>query len=214
MRSNNHKRSHGIICLVAIIALGLAAPVWAQISGSDHDLSPLDPDRRLCIFCHTPHGADTSVSDAPLWNHATTNQTYIVYDSPTMDATVEQPAGASRLCLSCHDGTVAVDAFGSSPGSFFLGGPGAVGSDGLLNDHPISFQYTDALAVQDGELHPPSATPSLLGSTIEDDLLFNGSLECSSCHDVHRGSAAGAVNDNLLVIPQTGSTICLVCHDK
>jgi predicted CXXCH cytochrome family protein len=207
-------RAPGRLIWAALTSLALVPLTQAQITGSAHDLSPLDPDRRLCIFCHTPHGADTSVADAPLWNHMTTNQNYVVYDSPTLDAVVGQPAGASRLCLSCHDGTVAVDAFGSSPGSFFLGGPGAIGADGLLNDHPISFQYTDSLSAQDGELHPPSVTSSLLGSTIDDDLLFNGSMECSSCHDVHRGPAASAVNDALLVIPQTGSTLCLVCHNK
>jgi predicted CXXCH cytochrome family protein len=187
---------------------------WAQITDSAHDLSGLDAQRRLCIFCHTPHNADISVADAPLWNHAVTTQTYSLYDSPTLDATVGQPAGASRLCLSCHDGTVAVDAFGGQPGSIFMFGPDAVGADGLNNDHPVSFQYTDALAAQDGELQPPSTATSLIGSTIEQDLLFNSSLECASCHDVHRGPAAGAVDDHLLMITQQGSTLCLVCHIK
>jgi predicted CXXCH cytochrome family protein len=101
------------------------------------------------------------------------------------------------------------------PGSIFMAGPDAVGADGLANDHPIGFQYTDALAAQDTELHPPSSTPSqVAGGTITQDMLFNGSLECASCHDVHRGGAAAAVNDNLLIVTQVGSALCLVCHDK
>jgi hypothetical protein len=198
----------------ASLALTLTVGAGAQITGSPHDFSALDSEHRICVFCHTPHNADTTVIDAPLWNHQVTTRTYTLYNSPTLDATVNQPTGASRLCLSCHDGSVAVDAYGGRAGTIFLAGPIAVGADGLQNDHPISFQYSDALAAQDGELHPPSVSPSLLGGTIAQDLLFNGSLECASCHDVHNGHAAAAIDDNLLVITQQGSRICLVCHDK
>lgn len=200
---------------LAAVSVALLAPqAWAQITGSPHDFSTIDPQQRICVFCHTPHNADLSVVDAPLWNHEVTQRTYALYDSPTFDAAPSQPTGSSRLCLSCHDGSVAVDAYGGQPGTFFLGGPSAVGADGLANDHPISFQYTDALAIQDGELFPPSSSPSMLGGTIEQDLLFNGNLECASCHDVHNGGAAAAVDDDLLVITQQGSRLCLTCHDK
>jgi predicted CXXCH cytochrome family protein len=212
MNADRNRRGRALIFTLGAVALSGAA--WGQITDSPHDLSGLDPDRRLCIFCHTPHNADTSVTDAPLWNHAVTTQTYTLYNSPTLDATVGQPTGASRLCLSCHDGTVAVDSYGGMPGTIFLAGPDAIGADGLANDHPVSFQYTDALAAQDGELSSPSVAPSLIGSTIEQDLLFNDSLECASCHDVHRGPAAAAVDDSLLVVTQQGSTLCLVCHTK
>jgi predicted CXXCH cytochrome family protein len=154
------------------------------------------------------------VTDAPLWNHAVTNKTFQLYNSPTLDATPSQPAGASRLCLSCHDGTVAVDSYGGNSGSIFLGGDVAVGADELSNDHPISFAYDDALASQDGGLFAPSSTASGLGGTIAQDLLFNNQLECSSCHDVHNGASAAAVNDSLLVITQANSQICLTCHNK
>jgi predicted CXXCH cytochrome family protein len=53
-----------------------------------------------------------------------------------------------------------------------------------------------------------------LGGTIRDDLLFADRMECSSCHDVHNGPAATAVNDNLLVITQVQSRLCLTCHNK
>src|SRR5690606_8881404 len=89
-----------------------------------------------------------------------------------------------------------------------------IGADGLANDHPVSFPYTDALADLDGELFPPTSSPSGIGSTIHNDLLIGGSLECSSCHDVHNGGAAAAVDDNLLMITQTGSQLCLTCPDQ
>jgi predicted CXXCH cytochrome family protein len=204
----------GAAVLMGIGLLALTQTASATIQGSAHDFSALDPSQRLCIFCHTPHNADTSVTDAPLWNHAVTTKIYQLYNSPTMDATVSQPSGASRLCLSCHDGTVAVDSYGGRSGVIFLGGDVAVGADELSNDHPISFTYDDALASVDGELFPPSSTPSGLGNTIAHDLLFGNQLECSSCHDVHNGPAAAAVNDNLLVITQVQSRLCLTCHNK
>lgn len=203
----------------ALLVLGIGLIMFTQtasatIKGSAHDFSALDPSQQLCIFCHTPHNADTTVTDAPLWNHAVTNRTYQLYNSPTMDATVSQPSGSSKLCLSCHDGTVAVDSYGGRAGIIFLGGDIAIGADELSNDHPISFTYDDALAARDGELFSPSSSPSGLGSTIAEDLLFNYQLECGSCHDVHNGPAAAAVNDSLLVITQAQSQLCLTCHDK
>jgi predicted CXXCH cytochrome family protein len=204
----------------ATVLLGLGAflllgrSTSATIVGSAHDFSAIDPDQEICIFCHVTHGADTTVTDAPLWNHDVTNETYVLYNSPSLDASVGQPDGVSRLCLSCHDGTVAVDAYGDNPGSIFMGLPLAVGADELNNDHPVSFTYDDALATLDGELFPPSSSPSGLGSTIEDDMLNGGQLECSSCHDVHNGPAAAAVNDHLLIVTQVQSQLCLTCHNK
>jgi len=198
---------------VAAALFGLTRSLEAHIRGSPHDFSALNAGQQICIFCHTPHNADLSVAGAPLWNHEVTTKVYTLYNSPTMDAKVEQPEGSSRLCLSCHDGTVAVDSHGGRTGSIFLGGDHAVGADGLANDHPISFIYDDALAAKNGKLFAPSSTPSGLGNTIAHDLLFGDHLECSSCHDVHNGPAAAAVNDSLLFITQVQSQLCLTCHD-
>lgn len=201
------------VALVAWMAM-VARPTQADLRGSAHDFSGLSPTQEICIFCHTPHNADTSVTDAPLWNHEVTTRNYILYNSPTFDATPSQPQGASRLCLSCHDGTVAVDSYGGQSGVIFLGGDLAIGADELSNDHPVSFSYDDALAIEDGELFLPSSSPSGLGGTIQEDLLFNDRLECSSCHDVHNGASAAAVNDSLLLVTQASSQLCLTCHDK
>jgi predicted CXXCH cytochrome family protein len=201
-------------CVIALGLVGFHTPSNSEITGSAHDFSGVHENGQICIFCHTAHNADMTTVDAPLWNHEVSTRTYTLYNSPTMDATTTQPAGVSRLCLSCHDGTVAVDSYGGSQGVILLGGDLAIGADGLANDHPVSFPYTDALADLDGELFPPTSSPSGIGSTIHNDLLIGGSLECSSCHDVHNGGAAAAVNDNLLMITQTGSQLCLTCHDK
>lgn len=198
----------------AVIVALLVQPAPASIKGSPHDFSGMDPSQQICIFCHTAHYADATVKDAPLWNHTLTTKSYKVYASATMDATVGQPDGASRLCLSCHDGTVAVDSYGGKTGVSKMGGTIAVGADDLANDHPVSFTFDDALAAKDGGLFAPSSQPSGLGGTIAKDLLINSRVECSSCHDVHNGAAAASVNDNLLRITQVQSQLCLTCHNK
>lgn len=216
--SRNYK-TLGRLSLGALIVAGAAAGFLAvtdsspaTIQGSAHDFSAIDPNQQICVFCHTTHGADTSVQDAPLWNHEVTTMTYQLYNSPTLDSNPSQPQGASRLCLSCHDGSVAVDSYGGQQGVIFMGLPSAVGLDGLQNDHPISITYDDALAAVDSNLYAPSSTPSGLGGTISQDLLFNGQLECASCHDVHNSGTA-AMNDGLLVITKVESQLCLTCHN-
>jgi hypothetical protein len=138
------------------------------------------------------------------------------------------PDGHSKLCLSCHDGTVAVDSFGGRTGTSFLV---SIGTD-LRNHHPISFDYDSALALADGELHDPATTPAG-GGTIRSELLFDDRLQCSSCHDVHisRNSSGctgchvptwvdppGAViivtRSLSLRIDNAASALCLACHDK
>ncbi|MCF8056188.1 MAG: cytochrome C [Desulfocapsa sp.] len=196
----------------------LASAANAAITDSKHDLSGSatlnNPESQLCIYCHTPHHADTSAGDAPLWNHTlTTTATFTVYSSTTLDAgALGQPGGVSKLCLSCHDGTVALDAFGGMAGNL-----GSIGADGdlginLSDDHPISFAYTSALATADGELYDPDgAGTGLGGDTITATMLFTGGLlECASCHDVHNNTGF----DPMLLVDNTGSGLCLTCHNK
>ena len=203
-----------IAVAISVVALGyFVQDGRADIVGTDHDFSAQgwNGSGEICIVCHTPQNGDTSIDDAPLWNHEVTAANFTPYSSDTLDAAVGQPNGVSKLCLSCHDGTVAVDNFGGvTEGSVFLeaGDDGYVGND-LSNDHPISFAYDTALAAADGGLFDPSAQDSGLGSTIDDDMLFGGSLECASCHNAH-----GAGFPSFLRLSNAGSALCLTCHDK
>jgi len=73
----------------------------------------------VCVYCHTPHGANTTLS-APLWNRTNPGNSYTVYNLVGGQATgnpVTQPGANSLTCLSCHDGTVAVDSIINMPGS-------------------------------------------------------------------------------------------------
>lgn len=74
----------------------------------------------VCVYCHTPHGANT-VAGAPLWNRSlptdTVFQTYDKLNTSSLTQTISQPGAASLPCLSCHDGSQAIDAILNMPGS-------------------------------------------------------------------------------------------------
>ena len=197
------------VTLGLVLIAGLAG---AQITGSEHDFSGQGwGTTEICQPCHTPHNASTALP-VVLWNHAVTSAVYTLYSSPTMNATTGQPGGVSKACLSCHDGTVALDSFGGSTGTTFISGTANFGTD-LSNDHPVSFAYNNALATADGGLHPPTTTSSGLGGTISADMLFGATsdqVECASCHDVHNAANL----QSLLLKPNTGSALCLTCHNK
>jgi len=206
----NYLKSLSLSVLFVLIA---SASSYAGISGSAHDMSGVswNTTGEICIVCHTPHNANTTVADAPLWNHAVTSATYTLYTGTAMKATVGQPAGVSKLCLSCHDGTVAEDSFGSTTGTHTISGTSKLGTD-LSNDHPISFTFDGALATADAGLNSPTTTSvGSLGGTIDSKLLVNHKVECSSCHDVHNTNAS---LPHLLKVDNSGSALCLTCHNK
>jgi predicted CXXCH cytochrome family protein len=189
-----------------------AFSVGQSITGSEHDFSSSswNTTGEICVVCHTPHNANISVTEAPLWNHQTTSATYQLYSSSTLNATMTQPDSGSKLCLSCHDGTVAIDNFGSTTnGTNFISTGALIGTD-LRNDHPVSFTYDTTLATNDGGLFDPSTHTSGLGGTIAQDLLYSSKMQCASCHDVHNSSGL----THLLRISNAGSGLCLTCHNK
>lgn len=201
-----------LAALAAVMALAgwlPAAPL--SIVDSVHNLSSSGPgtvravdENRVCVFCHTPHGARTV---APLWNRNDSMATYQPYDSPTMVAKPGQPTGSSKLCLSCHDGTVALgDLVSSSTPVTMAGsqtmppGHGLIGTD-LRDDHPVSFAYTESLAGAGGELAPPHAWDPAV------KLDGGGLLQCTTCHDPHDNQWG-----DFLVLPNEGAALCRQCH--
>lgn len=196
--------------LTAAVALHPQSSSGATIAGTPHDLSTRGwGTTELCKFCHTPHLAQ-AVAGAPLWNHQTTAASYTLYSSATFKGTSTQPGPTSKLCLSCHDGTVAVDSFanGGVPrvGTHFIASTNLVGAGAsLTSDHPIAFTYNAALVALDPDLVMPASTNYVdAARTIP---LFNGKLECASCHSSHDNSYS-----KFLRIANTGSALCLKCH--
>ena len=206
------KKQSLLSSLFILILFLVGTGIGQSIVGSAHDFSiaSWNTTGQICIVCHAPHNADVSVNDAPLWNHQSTVATFTPYSSASLNATVGQPDASSKLCLSCHDGTVAVDNFGGvTTGTFFLTGRTLIGTD-LNDDHPVSFIYDVALAIDDGGLADPTSTNSGLGGTITEDLLIGSKVQCASCHDVHNGSGI----DDLLIKSNAQSDLCLTCHIK
>ena len=211
---------------IAVFGLVAGQASAGTIVGTDHDFSGSGfSGGQLCVVCHTPHNADTSVSTAPLWNHEQTVTVFTMYTSPSMDAASDgEPTGTSKLCLSCHDGTVAIDSFGGNTGTVFMSGNGVVGLDGdLADDHPISITFDTALSVTDPGLHDPSATTVTIGEGgdktrigfLSEVMLSADKVQCSSCHDVHNNFvAAGTGGEPFLKITANGSELCLACHNK
>src|SRR3954451_17667369 len=110
------------LVLAALLVLLLTHPASGieSVISSKHNLSVSGPgdiksatETEICIFCHTPH---RGTGETPLWNHALSSATYTPYTSSTIKAAVGQPTGASKLCLSCHDGTVALGLVNSRSG--------------------------------------------------------------------------------------------------
>jgi len=132
--------------------------------------------RWLCQRCHALHKSSGG-GPGPLWDHETTMATFILYSSNTLDATINSPSDfGSKLCLSCHDVTVAIDSYGGVTGTDFMTGLSMPGTD-LSNDHPVSFTYDTTLANTDGGLKDPATANSGLGGTIQEDLLVSDMLE-------------------------------------
>ena len=204
------------LSLLGACLLGAAAADGASISHSKHNLSANgsgtlaaksagNTSQDICIFCHTPH---TASKKAALWNRYDSTVTYTPYQSTTVKASIGQPTGASKLCLSCHDGTVALGMVRSrgtqipmrNASARIPTGRSNLGTD-LSDDHPISFKYDAALAAVDGQLRtPPTAGRVRLDA--------NNELQCTSCHDPHNSQ-----NPSFLVMNNTASALCVTCHN-
>jgi predicted CXXCH cytochrome family protein len=195
----------------AALAAFAASNASAQILNSRHNFSSYGwSGGEVCKPCHTPHFANATAGK--LWNHALTDATYTMMDGTgTAAADMDR---VSRLCLSCHDGTVALDSFGGQQGTNFMPAPANLGTD-LTNDHPVGrpAQY------------PPTPLPSWWNGAFRDPTTFssavrlarwtdNGGVEhnvvgCKTCHNPHNKGFP-----NLLVMSNASSALCLNCHIK
>ena len=210
---------------VALIGfLAVSGATMAQVSGTQHDLSsqPGDTAGRVCVYCHTPHMAATASSQYPLWNHTLSgNASYGVYGSATIDATdladigqaTAGTATTTHLCMSCHDGTVALESLYNPPNNGAVTNRGVIGNipgtnadmgTSLADDHPVNFTYNSALATADGELEDPTTNATVAGL-----LDGAGKVQCSSCHDPHDNTFAP-----FLVLDNSASALCSTCHQK
>lgn len=201
-----------LLCIAAVLS-GPVAIAKISIVYTKHNLSATGPGQikalsedRICIFCHTPHNANPLT---PLWNKKIEGVNYALYTPYTSSTMISPPSktgptGATRLCLSCHDGTIALGevlqpsekiamtiSSGIPPSS-----PSYFGTS-LDKHHPVSFSYYSSLP--NAELFP--APPA--------GLLFygNGIMQCTTCHDPHDDG-----NKKFLRVDNTKSGLCTMCH--
>lgn len=190
---------------------------WGQagaksIVDSLHNLSVSGPgtvkatgESEICIFCHTPHGARSDV--AYLWNRRDTTTVYTPYISSTLKAAVGQPTGSSRLCLSCHDGTIAPGAVISRsaeiPFTASMAGRSSNLGTNLADDHPVSFDYSAAVAMPNSQLRAATSLPSKVR------LDADGQMQCTACHNPHNDQYG-----KFLVMSGIGGALCISCHQK
>lgn len=235
--------------LLAVFLLFVASTSFAAIQNTKHDLSffttawPGSPsyqtdETHVCIFCHTPHGGSLS---GPLWNRSNPaagaftmyNSAYAWKTELNSVATVNDE---SLLCLSCHDGSIAVNSLlntgnilGGQPNvlenygspTYIAGTTGSSKRTGgtqdlpnstghLEDDHPISLNYVNA--VSDQTVNGTNALQTLAYAKGQGIEFFGNNqefLECSSCHDVHDNSFPP-----FLIMSNSGSGMCLSCHIK
>lgn len=197
------------------------------VLGSVHDMRyaagavDFGGNDRVCAFCHTPHHAQLETDPNayyPLWSRQLDTEAFEPYTSPTMSAAdwyfADIAIGPSRLCMSCHDGSIAPDQHYNFPGVLpplvadGWGQPGiGAGDSRLLDDHPIGFNYHEvAIGPVSGEpasgivagrsdFQDPwirsaaSGTLRYFGNPYEIrviDRLYQGQyMTCATCHDVH-----------------------------
>ncbi len=224
-----YRRRHSTTGLLLFLgAVGTGQLGGQTVAGTRHDLSAASGNQiratsstEPCAFCHTPHGSRT---DAPLWNRNHSSANYTPYTGSSMQGVPGQPDGYSKLCLSCHDGTIAIGGVINVPNSVGGASIATVGTDAqgrmpagttnlgtnLTDDHPVSFVFNSTLQTNDGEL----VNPTTLTGAVR---LYPGTtptanaVQCVSCHDPHDNSRGKFLKQS-----PRGRTanLCLTCHAK
>ena len=236
--------------VLLLLAAGSLALMAAQpptgVVGSMHDLSKTNTTAfttavtdyaQVCKFCHSPHGAaPASAQVVPLWGHKTTAATYTMYTSETMAAAGyvadAAPSGPSAACLSCHDGTVAVNARMAGGYSYSYGNVTTTSTDfsivaensgkaqmGYLTNHVVGVKTgsnVDMTTVHPiGVAYNATDVANFFAAPKTAGMLFNNKVQCASCHDVHNWQGpAGTTSGLFLRVTTDGSALCLQCHNK
>ena len=217
---------------VALLAGFVTSPVIAQgtIKGTKHDFSAatwntgttMKPGE-ICGVCHIPHVEGRvagRTGQSFLWGRETTTVTYTLYTSNSIDGVLSQPGGTTKLCLGCHDGSVALEQFHlSTTTTTYIPAASLVPTLGtgtsFAADHPVSITY---LPASDPGLRAVTTNfpGTVAGQTIA-DILDGGSVECMSCHDPHNVEVPTGVGKFLRIKnddPANPSALCLACHIK
>jgi hypothetical protein len=159
----------------SLLSFGLGVlPVQAGIANTKHNLSPSSAagnnkvtagTDEICVFCHTPHAADTT-APVPLWNkRLTTGATYTTYatlNSSSIDGEILPVGSISLACLSCHDGAQAMDNLINAPGSggYDVTGGGPTG---------LGYTWSGTRVDANGAMINSATSLAMLGNDLSND---------------------------------------------
>jgi len=182
---------------------------------------------QICIFCHTPHGGSAK---GPLWNRpdptVPAGGTFDLSARPALNIAdplivpislydnsdpESYPNGATRLCLSCHDGVTAIGTFLVGNATMTDNYMSVAGTIDLSSTHPVSFVYNNATK-------KPAMSIPIAGDAAKLDGADR--MQCTTCHDPHTHT-----NDGTYTLPMwryygSGGTdenadysaMCTSCH--
>jgi predicted CXXCH cytochrome family protein len=238
-------KRHILVCFVTGLILAFASVAMTGqnpgtgIQNTSHDLrregggvtmgmETIAPQERICNYCHTPHNKMTPTEEAaagitryPIWSQASTTTTMFQTYTRGSDSS-GQPGSVSRICLSCHDGLVAGNVYGSIlPVTIFNVSQTMTADklpiqfsypDNCSYHHPIGLEYNNIEETGD-KINPATSVlrgANKHGMTIG-DLLRDGRIECTSCHDVHNSNNEGG---KFTWVADYQSNFCLTCHKK
>lgn len=211
--------------IMAVLIVLIATSAMAVVKGSKHDMifsgfATGGGNTEVCAFCHTPHGAQTSLTQAPLWNQLPSANVATLYNSPTMNFTTtlaQVNATDAKLCLACHDSLVGMPVNKPNTGTITISLTTLVSANArigtnLSNDHPIGMNLGPTPKTMDPGLRTIAQIKANFGGKTP----FRGSQDdtinimwCSSCHDVHDNTDAPFLQMN-----NVGSNLCKACHEK
>ncbi len=208
-----------LLASVGAAAVGcLVMASLGDIEGSAHDFSGTSwAGGEICKPCHAPHFA---LDVGLLWSHTLSEQSYTLYGGSTSSpGGVDELDVYSRMCLSCHDGTIALNDFHNGGGTpVFISDGNRIGADGnLSDDHPIGVTAEYPIDGNTGYRAPQFYETGYYGFGGTDYpevplFEFDGEqvVSCASCHTPH--ARAGVAK--LLRKSNDGSDLCLTCHIK
>ncbi len=188
-----------LLVSAAVMCLALTGLASSGIEGSKHDFSSQDwSGGDKCAACHVTKKEDAP-SNAPLWNPKADLKKRFNHQ----DNQVSRSGDGTRICLQCHDGTIAKPIVPGVKTTRFVHTkhPQTFTTGHGRSDHPVGVIYP---AFSD-KFHP--TTTVLSKGTV---LLPHGRVECTSCHDPHNQSDA----PYMLVQSNARSALCLTCHKK
>jgi len=213
--------------VLSVLAAGPALAQQGSVADTVHNLSATGPgeirsltETEVCKFCHIPHNP---TAPQPLWGHRLS--TVAQYRTPEMASgrggrvLSPQPDGASRLCLSCHDGTVALgDVAGEKSPITMIGAqrlnpgrPGYIGTD-LSGSHPVSFVVPENLADDTGRDMGLRAR-SIIEADPDVRLDATGKMQCTTCHDPHSDINYRPGEVPHFWVKPSFDEVCLTCHE-